>query len=118
MTTLATLERWLDAHVRHDVDTIRMAFSLVGEHPKRGEKRAYDAMTRQVPENPDSYRKARIEHVPGTQEEFYLYIVQGKCEDRLTLTRNSLGRKKLDDEGLSQALHAILGDPPGWPRRG
>ena len=123
---LATVQRWLDAHVRHDVDYVRYAFHLAGSHKKRGEVKSYDGQTRRlelpslrrmVKGNPDTHREARIEHVPGTREDFYLYIIQGQCEDRLTLTRASLGFKKADGEGLYQVLFDVLGDPPKWPRQ-
>jgi hypothetical protein len=116
MTTLATLQRWLDAHMRHDPNHVRMGLDLSAKHPKRGEKKAYDGETRIVPENRDDYRAVRIEHVPGTREEFHVYIIEGKSEDRLTFTRQSLGRK-VDEDGLLQVLRDILGDPPGWPRK-
>jgi hypothetical protein len=124
---LTTLQRWLDAHARHNMNNLRYAFHLVGKHEQRGDLKSYDGQTRtlelqklrrMVNNNPDTHREVRIEHVPGTQEEFYLYIVEGKCEDRLTLTRASIGFKKADEKGLQQALVAILGDPPNWPRQG
>jgi hypothetical protein len=102
--------------MRADVNHVRAAFDLVGDHPKRGETRSYDAQTRTIETNDNRVREARIEPVPGTQEEFYLYLTEGKVEDRLTLTRKSLGRK-IDEDGLYPALHAILGDPKGWPRQ-
>ncbi len=114
---LSTFSDWLSAHARRDVDRVRFALAEVGKHPYRGAVRSTDAQTRQVPENDHKLREARIAHVPGTREEFYVYLVEGQCEDRLTMTRASIGQQT-SEEGLYRALREILRDPPGWPRIG
>jgi hypothetical protein len=66
-----------------------------------------------VPESAYENRAVWLEEVLGTTEEFYLFRMEGQVEDRLTLTRKSIGAAT-DEQGLFRALREILGDPPGW----
>jgi len=45
--------------------------------PSRKWARITDAQTGRVPENDHKLRAARVEHVPGKRDDFYVYLIEG-----------------------------------------
>lgn len=110
---IAEFRDWLRKHAQRSMNDLRAAFSVVGDHPRRGPFRSYDGQTRWAPESPPDERDAWLEEVPGMADELHLYRIEGQVEDRLTLSRRSIGTAT-SDQGLFRALREIIGDPPGW----